>query len=236
MRSVAIIRNEVPDPGVHIVRALEQAGTPFRFVTAPDGEPMPELDETLGLVVLGGAQRADDYQRHPYLLQERRLLASALERSVPVLGICLGAQILGLAAGGKLLRSPVRELGFNPVYPTAAGQADPVTSGYALGNLVFHWHEDIVTLPDEAAVLLRGEQVPEQAYRFGPCAWGVQFHPEVDRDVIDMWLAAHGDTVPAWGKSWAEVKAEADAHLAGAERSAQDMIGRFVAVLGPLPA
>lgn len=232
MRSVVIIRNEVPDPGVHVVTALERAGLPFRFVSAPEGEPLPDLDQTLGLVVLGGSQHADDYAGHPYLLDEQKLLSGALERSMPVLGICLGAQILGLAAGGRLLPSPVRELGFNPVHPTPDGLADPITSGYIPGDLVFHWHEDVVTLPGDAVVLLRGEQVPEQAYRFGRNAWGLQFHPEVDRDVIEMWLAAHGDTTPDWGKSWADVRAEIDQHLAVAERSAKDMIGRFVATLG----
>ncbi len=231
MRSVVIVRNESPDPGVHVVTALEQAGLPFRFVTPALGEPLPDLDETIGLVVLGGSQHADEYEAHPYLLDEQKLLASAIDRSVPVLGICLGAQVLGLAAGGKLLPSPVRELGFNPVQPPTAGRQDPITAGYNPGDLVFHWHEDIVSMPAGAVVLLRGEQVSEQAYRFGRNAWGLQFHPEVTMEVIEQWLVAHGDTTAVWGKSWADVRAEAGRHLASAERSARDMIGRFVATL-----
>lgn len=233
MRAVVIVRNEDPDPAAHVVTALADAGLPFRFVTPSLSEPLPDLDDVLGLVVLGGAQHADDYAGHPYLLDEQSLLVSAMERSVPVLGICLGAQILGLAAGGKLLPSPVRELGFNPVRPTEAGRADPVTAGYEPGDLVFHWHEDIVTLPDRAVMLLRGEQVSDQAYRLGTSAWGVQFHPEVTRDVIESWLAAHGDTTTVWGKSWQDVRAEMDQHLATAERSAKDLIGRFVAAIPP---
>lgn len=231
MREVIIIRNEAPDPAVHVVSALRAAGLPFRFVMPPDGERLPDLDQIMGLVVLGGSQHADDYAGHPYLLDEQRLLVRAIERAVPVLGICLGAQILGLAAGGKLLPSPVRELGFNPVHPTSAGRQDLITSGYDPGDLVFHWHEDIVDLPAGATVLLRGEQVADQAYRFGSCAWGVQFHPEVTLEVIREWFAASGDLKPVWGKSWADVLEDAHRHLASAERRARELIAGFVSAL-----
>src|SRR5262249_41420217 len=154
-----------------------------------------------GIVVLGGEQHADDVETHPYLLAERDLLHEATEHGTPVLGICLGGQILAMAKGASLKASPVREFGYSPVEPTEDGAREPVIGGFEPGDRVFHWHEDTFDLPDGATLLLTGEHVRNQAFRFGETAWGVQFHPEITESVIEGWLAVAGDTEASWGKS-----------------------------------
>ena len=122
----------------------------FRDGNAHRDQEMPGTDAVSGIVVFGGVQHADDVDTHPYLKAERELLHDATERGVPVLGICLGGQLLALAKGASLRPAPVREFGFTPIEPTPEGKVDPVMSVWEPGDRVFHWHEDTFEMPDGA--------------------------------------------------------------------------------------
>src|SRR6476659_8539513 len=106
---VIIVRNEEPDPGGVALEELQAEGLDVRMVDAYAGEDLPDLREVSGLIVFGGAQHADDIDNHPYLLDEQHLVREAVDLGVPVLGICLGGQILALAMGAALRQSPVVE-------------------------------------------------------------------------------------------------------------------------------
>jgi GMP synthase (glutamine-hydrolysing) len=159
---------------------------PLRVRTVVDvAEPvLPTPDEVAGIVVMGGWMDADDDLHHPGLAAERALLAQAVERDVPVLGVCLGAQLLAMALGGRLLRRHGTEIGFGPV--------DVVGDDLVLGPLgsrptVLHWHSDAVELPPGATLLASSEATPVQAFRHGS-ALGVQFHLELEPAMLDLWL------------------------------------------------
>jgi GMP synthase (glutamine-hydrolysing) len=231
VKPVIIVRNEEPDPGGTALEELRAEGFDVRMLDAFRREPFPDLADISGIVAFGGAQHADDVETHPYLLDERDLLHEATERGVPVLAICLGGQILALAKGAALRPSPVIEFGYTPITPTGAGRTDPIMSVWEPGDRVFHWHEDMFDVPEGATLLLEGEHVRNQAFRFGEAAWGLQFHPEVTAEVIEGWLGIAGDTEEKWGKTHDRIREENRRYLDDEEKRAREMMRRFAAVI-----
>lgn len=231
MRPVACIRNEVPDPGGTVVEELERESVPFRIVDAWKGEPLPAPEDIGGIVAFGGSMHANDLDRHPFLAAERDLLHAATERGTPVLGICLGGQILALAKGANLRPSPTVEFGYTPIAPTHEGERDALISVFEPGDRVFHWHEDTFDVPGGATLLAVGEAVRNQAFRYGETAWGVQFHPEITAEVLDGWLGVAGDTAVRWGKTAGQIREEGRLYLADEEKKARELIRRFADVV-----
>ncbi len=162
-------------------------------VCRPDrGERFPPVDEIGGLVVMGGPMGVGDTAAHPWLADERVLLAEAVAAGVPVLGVCLGAQQLAAALGARVYRASAPEVGLGAVTLTAAGRRDRVF-GPEYGGLrgaevpCVHWHGDTFDLPAEAVHLAATALCPHQAFRVGPVAYGLQFHVEVDAELAERW-------------------------------------------------
>lgn len=165
----------------------EPGSGPWRLVHVPAGDPLPDRAGRLGgLLVLGGVMSAVDPARHPWMGPELALLADAVAEGVPVFGICLGAQLLATALGGRVRRRPRPEVGALPLVRTGAGRGDPLLGGWPDGTRGLFVHEDEVsTLPPGAVPLLEGSAgVP--AWRLGS-AVAVQFHPEVDAQGLRAW-------------------------------------------------
>ena len=139
------------------------------------------------MIVLGGAMHPDEDERHGWLTTELRWLEGLLDRGTPLLGICLGSQLVARAAGAEVLRSAESEVGWFPVECTAAAADDPVAGALPDRFDAFQWHHYTHTLPTGAVELARSA-VCTQAYRVGN-AWGVQFHPEVRAEQVEEWLA-----------------------------------------------
>jgi GMP synthase (glutamine-hydrolysing) len=173
-----------------IETALEGVPTVRRVVLDEPSPELPRASELGGLVVMGGPQDADDDVGHPGLATERKLLSEAVDADVPVLGVCLGMQLLGLALGAKLHRRHGTEIGFAPIELTSAGAGDPVLGPLERASrppVLLHWHSDAVDLPAGATLLARTPKTPVQAFRAGS-ALGVQFHPEADTALLESWL------------------------------------------------
>jgi GMP synthase (glutamine-hydrolysing) len=148
---------------------------------------VPDLAGYDALVVLGGPMNVDETARHPHLMTELRLLEQAMARDLPVLGICLGAQLMAKALGAEVSKNPQREIGWYDLQLTPEGQADPVLS--RLGhNRVFQWHGDTFAIPTGAVQLARAETCEAQAFRYGNHAYALQFHLEVDAPTIGRWI------------------------------------------------
>jgi GMP synthase (glutamine-hydrolysing) len=149
------------------------------------GHPLPSVEQLDGLVVMGGPMNAFDDADHPHLAAERALLGAAVGRGLPVLGVCLGAQLLAAALGASVLRGDAPEIGLGEVALTAEGERDPVLGGNGARLPVLHWHGDTFTLPDGATLLASSAAYAHQAFRVGRRAYGLQFHLEVDAPLLD---------------------------------------------------
>ena len=229
MKPVLCIRNDPDDTLGITVAALTGAGVAVTRLDAFDADvKWPSLDEIDALIVFGGEMNADETDRYPYLVSQRQLMRRAVDAGLPVLGICLGAQMLARAFDAPVYRAPVRELGFKPVRLTGAGQRDPLLSAFQTGDRVFQWHEDTFDLPAGAELLVAGDDVPLQAFRLGRNAWGVQFHFEVDADGVEAWLRVAEPTLNrVWKRTAEEVREELRIHLDAQQQRSRVLLTAF---------
>jgi GMP synthase-like glutamine amidotransferase len=172
-------------------KRLEALSVPFRRLKTWQESPSGlRARDFAGIVPLGGSASAWHEDEHPFLRDERLLLAEAVEHGVPVLGICLGAQLLARALGAQAAPAGVHEAGWCEIAPTPAAADDPLFR-HVKGRVgAYQWHVDVFELPEGAVHLATSDLLPHQAFRLGE-AWGVQFHPEVDYDTFASWLANH---------------------------------------------
>lgn len=228
MRPVALIGHADWETFGVAPATLEAAGIPWIEHLAHASDRLPALDDVSAVVVFGGDMNVDMTDRYPFLEPERKLIAGAIETGVPYLGICLGGQMLARALDDPVHRAGVREIGFKKIHPTAAASEDPLFSVLRDGDAVFHWHQDWFDLPDGGTLLASGDEVGTQAVRFGGRAWGTQFHFEIDRAELDLWLKTAGeDGVREWGSSTVEIRMQADRDLEAHERRAHEIFRRF---------
>jgi GMP synthase-like glutamine amidotransferase len=236
MKPVLGVRNDRDDTLGITAAVLGQAGVPLVRLDAFDSEVRwPALQEIGGLIVFGGEMNADETDRHPYLLTQRELMRRAVDATLPVLGICLGAQMLARAFDARVYRASVRELGFKPVRVTDLGQRDVLLGAFQIGDRVFQWHEDTFDLPAGAELLIAGDDVPMQAFRLGGKAWGVQFHFEVDADGVEAWLrAAEPTLMRVWKRTADEVRDELRIYLDAQQQRSRVLFAAFAdQVRGP---
>jgi GMP synthase (glutamine-hydrolysing) len=172
------------EPAALIATLAAERGVTADVRVMPNGDALPTVEELDGLVVMGGPMGANDDATHPNLPGERALLAAAAHRGIPVLGVCLGAQLLAAALGARVYRGPTLEVGLGEVEVVAD---DPVLG--PAGSLLpaLHWHHDTFDLPAGATWLARSGAYPHQAFRVGERAWGLQFHVEVDAELAAAW-------------------------------------------------
>ena len=190
MRILALTHGDNVGPGV-FEDAVRAAGHELvERNVARDGVPDEGADAA---IVLGGAMHPDQEDRHPWLAPELRFLERELERGTPLLGVCLGSQLIARAAGARVFRAAEPEVGWLQVELTESGSGDPVAAALPQRFDAFQWHHYTHDLP-EGAVELARSPVCTQAFRLGR-AWGVQFHPEVRGDQVESWLAEDPDDV-----------------------------------------
>jgi GMP synthase-like glutamine amidotransferase len=145
--------------------------------------PLVELD---AVAVFGGGMNVRDADRLPWMRAEIELLRDVLQEGVPVIGVCLGAQLLASAAGAEVRRSPSPEIGWFDVARCPEGELDPLFSRLPNRFLAYEWHSYASALPAGSVELARSAACP-QAFRLGEHAWGVQFHPEVVPEIVREW-------------------------------------------------
>lgn len=154
--------------------------------TAIRGQPL-SLDGARGVIIMGEPMSANDPL--PALAAELVLIAQALRAGVPLLGICLGSQLIAKALGARVYRNPETEIGWAPVHFTESGQLDALFRGLGSSATLFHWHSETFDLAAGNDWLAYSSKCRHQAYRYGQNVYGLQFHPEITGEMIAEWCA-----------------------------------------------
>ena len=187
MKPIVVLRNEHDAPPGYLGDALDRRELDWNVVRLDAGDPLPEAVDVSGVAILGGAMSVFDEEEFPFLVDEKRFLLDCVNAGIPVLGICLGCQMLADALGGRAYRAEEGEVVFAPIDPTRDGYNDPVVATLA-GRRVIRFHQDTFDVPPGATILATGGGF-DQAFRLGSVI-GIQPHPEVTPDLLNGWLGS----------------------------------------------
>jgi len=220
MRVLVVMHVENEGPGV-FGELLLAAGAEVRVVRLHLGEVLPEPRETDAVLTMGGPMNVYEEQRYPFLREETRFLREAAEHNLPVLGICLGAQMIAKAGGAAVTKNHVEEVGWSLVSLTGEGLADPLFRGLPALLPVFQWHGDTFGIPEGGALLATGENCRHQALRFRR-SYGLQFHLEADRTLLAEWFAGKDAGV--------EILRRCDELAAEVDRSVRTLFANFLEI------
>jgi GMP synthase-like glutamine amidotransferase len=187
--TAAVVQHVAHEGPGWLEEILADAGIDIDLRRMYDGVAPPDADDIDGLVVLGGPMGAYDDERVPWLGSVKALLAAAVGRGVPTLGVCLGAQLMAVGCGGSVEKGAAGpELGLGPLRLTTAAGGDALFSSVPLDVQTVQWHWDQISrLPDGAVLLASSPAYEHQAFRLGERAWGLQFHPEVTLPLVAQW-------------------------------------------------
>lgn len=225
---VLVVQHLEPEGPVLLAGALERAGCAIDIARTDLAQPLPtDLAGHAGLVVMGGPMSASSDHGFPSRVAEIALIGEAVDGGTPMLGVCLGAQLLALAGGATVRRGPEPEIGWGPVQLEAEAAGDPLFHAIVDDVTVLHWHRDTFDLPAGAVHLASSARYSNQAFRLGPSAWGLQFHVEVDLDAVLRFVEAFGDeaaTNPA-------IAPEAVEQLSRSEGARLAILDRFAGVV-----
>jgi GMP synthase-like glutamine amidotransferase len=206
---VLIIQHARHEHPAALRRALETQGIPYRWIHPYRGDRHPGAEEISGVISLGGPMSSNDEAEHPWIAEELRLLQGALSRGLPILGICLGGQLLARSLGHRVSANPQAEVGWFPLELTEAGLKDPLI-GVQPKPTVYHFHFETFELPGGAERLALSDACANQAYRIEENAYGLQFHPEADHQLLGEWLSLEGfeqeilEIQAAHGPTWVQ--------------------------------
>ena len=181
MSEVLVIQNTRIEEIGYLGELLNNDGFVIHLVNAKH-EKLPEKNYSL-LVILGAPESANDDL--PYLQAEQKLIKKTVDADIPVLGICLGSQLIAKTFGGKVYRGPKKEIGF--YHDLRIDNNSKLFSGFTNPFTVFHWHGDTFDLPEKAVRLVHSENYPNQAFQIAS-AVGLQFHLEVNEEMVNLWL------------------------------------------------
>lgn len=187
MRRVLALQQTWDDPPGYLGEILDEHGIICDTIEV-EKAPLPDPTHYQAIVVLGGPQHLYADTHLSYIAQEQVLLRQAVEQDIPVLGICLGGQLLASALGAEVYRHDQAEIGFYQVPLTEEGRLDPLFAGLPGHQFAFHWHLDVFDLPAGSTRLASNEIAPNQAFRYGSRAYGLQFHIEMNAEIAHIWL------------------------------------------------
>lgn len=206
---------------------IREAGLEVEERDLKRGDPLPAPGEADAILSLGGDQSVRDIDKYDYLQAEAEYLREEAERGTPILGVCLGGQLLAHALGGTVDRLPRRIVQWAPVEKLPEADGDPVIGVLPDPVQALHWNEDGFTLPPGAVELL-SRAVPEgaDAFRWGESAWGIQFHPEADEEALNGWYT-DVDWLTEAGVEEATAREADRVHLPGQRATAEGIFGGF---------
>jgi GMP synthase-like glutamine amidotransferase len=231
MKPLVVLKHVAHEGLGTLADVLQESDVPFRHVDLFHEVP-EDLDphDLGGLIVMGGPMNVDQTDRYPFLAREVPWIARAIEAQLPVLGICLGSQLVAKALGSKVFPNPKKEIGWYEVQLTESATADPLLGSLQRRETVFQWHGDTFELPTGAVQLATSELCSQQAFRFGQSTWAFQFHMEVTAEMIDQWLREPGGRAEVAALDYihpGDIRREIPRFLPPMERKAREVFGRF---------
>ncbi|HVP74635.1 MAG TPA: type 1 glutamine amidotransferase [Gaiellaceae bacterium] len=231
MATILVAQNGVGGPIGALEAPLRDAGHELEVWLAPADGPAPDPRAYGAVVALGGVENPDADGEHPWIAEERTLIEGALAEGVPVLGLCLGAQLLAQASGGAAPFLGRLDLGWREIELAPAATADALLRDLPPRFAGFQWHRYGLRPPSGAAVLATGPLGP-QAFRVGDNAWGLQFHLEVDDRIVNHWLDLAPHEAAAAGEPVDALRARTAAESDGSTERARAVARRLAAVAG----
>jgi len=211
-RSLIVLQHAACETPGLIADALK--GCTFQTIRSFDGEPVPkELGGAAGLIVMGGPQSVYQQEQFPCLLDELHLIEQALRAGKPILGVCLGSQLLAAALGAKVTKGQQKEIGWHEVTLEFETRRDTLFNRLPSSFMALHWHGDVFELPRSAVSLASSALTEHQAFRHGFHAYGLLFHLEMTRDQLGEMTAAFASELKAAGVEAKTILNEADKHL-----------------------
>jgi GMP synthase (glutamine-hydrolysing) len=231
MRVLAIVHESDAGPGVFLDSIREAGAELHSWRFADEGPPWCDPRDYDAVLTFGGAMHPDEQAQHPWLAEEKALLAELIERRVPLLGVCLGAQLVAAAAGALVRRAPEPEIGWYEVELTGNARRDPLIGTMAARFDALEWHSYEFRLPP-GAIALAQSAACLQAYRVGEMAWGIQFHAEVTMADFNSWLAHYSSDPDAvrLGLDPERMHAETAARIDAWNALGRGLCARFLAV------
>jgi len=168
---------------------LKKAGFRIKYVNfGRENYKIPDLGVYDGLIVLGGPMNVDEVKEYPYLIPELKAIEQMIDLEKPVLGICLGSQLIAKVLEARVRKNKIKEIGWYDIMPTKEAKNDPLLSKLNEIEKIFQWHGDTFDIPDGAVHLARSVACENQAFKYGDRIYGFQFHLEVDKPMIRRWL------------------------------------------------
>jgi GMP synthase (glutamine-hydrolysing) len=191
--SVLVFQHDPYDGPGYLGEAFLRRGARLTTIRLDDGETAPDIAPYDMLLVMGGTMNVYQEDKYPWLVKETQAIRQAVQEDQAVLGVCLGGQLLAKALGAQVHLGSATEIGLIPITLTVAGESDPLFKGLSQVEAV-EWHDDTFDIPNGAVALARSDTCVHQAFRFGPRAYGLQFHPEVSPVMLAQWIksAAEG--------------------------------------------
>jgi GMP synthase (glutamine-hydrolysing) len=167
---------------------LKEIGVDAQIIRLDKGDRIPPLGAFDAVISMGGTMNVYEEDKFPFLKDETEFLKEAIYKDTPIVGVCLGGQMIAKAAGATVVKSPTKEVGWYPVALTAKGRRDLLFDGLPESLEVFQYHEDMFNLPEGAELLAKSEGCPHQAFRLRN-AFALQFHVEVTPDMLKEWFS-----------------------------------------------
>jgi len=229
-----ILQHEPDGPPALVGSSLDELGVPFEVRRLDEGDALPAYpEEASALIVMGGSMHVHQGDAYPFLEAEELYLRSLLKHSAPIWGICLGAQLLTVAAGGDVYKRKDAEIGWMAIEKTLD---DPILHGIGSPFVAFEWHLYSCKLPPFGQLIAERDD-GLQVFRAGGRAWGTQFHPEVDGPMIECWVDEEREYLDRHSPGLADrVRAETPGRLAANETLCRLLTRNFVLTSGLLPA
>lgn len=184
------LQTETEKPG-NITKWLKKFGQDYKTIKLWCEKISEDLEDFNGLIIMGGVMSANDEEQFPFLGDEISLIQNWLKTNKPLLAICLGSQLLAKALGEKVYRGTEPEIGWFPIHFNEKGSSDMMFHKFSPETIVFQWHYDTFDLPNSGILQASSTNYKNQVFRIKENAYAVQFHPEMDEDLIKSWVQNH---------------------------------------------